>query len=113
MLDVGWGDLIDYLGDDPHTQSIVIYMESIGDARSFLSAAREVALTKPIIVIKAGRTEAAAKAAASHTGVAHRQRRGARRRLPPGGRAAGGHDRRAVRHGRGARQAAAPAGARG
>jgi acetyltransferase len=68
MLDVGWGDLIDYLGDDPHTHSIVIYMESIGDARSFLSAAREVALTKPIIVIKAGRTEAAAQAAASHTG---------------------------------------------
>jgi acetyltransferase len=68
MLDVGWGDLIDYLGDDPHTKCIVIYMESIGDARSFLSAAREVALAKPIIVIKAGRTEAAAKAAASHTG---------------------------------------------
>ena len=68
MLDVGWGDLIDYLGDDPRTRSIVIYMESVGDARSFLSAAREVALTKPIIVIKAGRTEAAAKAAASHTG---------------------------------------------
>ena len=43
-------------------------MESVGDARSFLSAAREVALTKPIIVIKAGRTEAAGKAAASHTG---------------------------------------------
>ncbi|MFS0513718.1 bifunctional acetate--CoA ligase family protein/GNAT family N-acetyltransferase [Nostoc sp. UIC 10607] len=69
MLDVGWGDLIYYLGDDPHTKSIVIYMESIGNARSFLSAAREVALTKPIIVIKAGRTEAAAKAAASHTGA--------------------------------------------
>ncbi len=69
MLDVGWGDLIDYLGDDPHTKSIVIYMESIGDARTFLSAAREVALTKPIIVIKAGRTQAAAKAAASHTGA--------------------------------------------
>ncbi|BDA68147.1 GCN5-related N-acetyltransferase [Calothrix sp. PCC 7716] len=69
MLDVGWGDLIYYLGDDPHTESIVIYMESIGDARSFLSAAREVALTKPIIVIKAGRTEAAAQAAASHTGA--------------------------------------------
>ena len=68
MLDVGWGDLIDYLGDDPDTKCIVIYMESIGDARSFLSASREVALTKPIIVIKAGRTEAAAKAAASHTG---------------------------------------------
>ncbi|MBI4405996.1 MAG: bifunctional acetate--CoA ligase family protein/GNAT family N-acetyltransferase [Deltaproteobacteria bacterium] len=68
MLDVGWGDLIDYLGDDPNTNSIVIYMETVGDARSFLSSAREVALTKPIIVIKAGRTEAAAKAAASHTG---------------------------------------------
>ncbi len=69
MVDVGWGDLIDYLGDDPQTQSIVIYMESICDARSFLSAAREVALRKPIIVIKAGRTEAAARAAASHTGA--------------------------------------------
>lgn len=69
MLDVDWGDLIDYLGDDPDTHSIVIYMESIGNARSFLSAAREVARTKPIIVIKAGRTEAAAAAAASHTGA--------------------------------------------
>jgi acetyltransferase len=68
MLDVGWGDLIDYLGNDPRTASILIYMESIGDARAFLSAAREVALAKPIIVIKPGRTEAAAKAAASHTG---------------------------------------------
>ncbi len=68
MLDVGWGDLIDYLGEDPHTHSIVLYMESIGDAHSFLSAAREVALSKPIIVIKAGRTQAAAQAAASHTG---------------------------------------------
>src|SRR5689334_1924468 len=68
MLDVGWGDLIEYLGDDPRTRSIIIYMESIGDARAFVSAAREVALSKPIIVIKAGRSEAAAKAAASHTG---------------------------------------------
>ena len=68
MLDVGWGDLIDYLGNDPRTQSIIMYMESVGDARSFLSAAREVSLNKPIIVIKAGRTEAAAQAAASHTG---------------------------------------------
>jgi len=70
MADVGWGDLIDYMGDDSRTKSIVLYMESIGDdARAFLSAAREVALTKPIIVIKAGRTSAAAKAAASHTGA--------------------------------------------
>ena len=68
MLDVNWGDLIYYLGDDPATKSIVLYMESIGDARSFLSAAREVALSKPIVVIKAGRTEAAAQAAISHTG---------------------------------------------
>ncbi len=69
MLDVNWGDLIYHLGDDPRTRSILLYMESIGDARSFLSAAREVALTKPIIVIKVGRSEAAAKAAASHTGA--------------------------------------------
>jgi acetyltransferase len=69
MVDVSWGDLIDYLGNDSRTQSIIMYMESVGDARSFLSAAREVSLTKPIIVIKAGRTEAAAHAAASHTGT--------------------------------------------
>ncbi|MFY9779000.1 MAG: bifunctional acetate--CoA ligase family protein/GNAT family N-acetyltransferase [Candidatus Baltobacteraceae bacterium] len=69
MIDVGWGDVIYYFGDDPRTKSILLYMETIGDARSFLSAAREVALTKPIILIKAGRTAAAAKAAASHTGA--------------------------------------------
>lgn len=69
MLDVGWGDLITHFGDDPSTKSIVCYMESVGDARSFLSAAREVALTKPVIVLKVGRTAAAAKAAASHTGA--------------------------------------------
>ena len=69
MVDVDWGDLIQYLGRDPRTRSILIYMESIGDARSFLSAAREVALAKPIIVIKAGRTAAGGKAAASHTGA--------------------------------------------
>ena len=69
MVDVGWGDLIDYLGGDPQTTCIVIYLETIGDARSFLSATREVALTKPIIILKAGRTQAARKAAASHTGA--------------------------------------------
>jgi acetyltransferase len=69
MLDVGWGDLIYYFGDDPYTKSILLYMESVGDARSFLSAAREVSLSKPIIVIKAGRSEAASRAAASHTGA--------------------------------------------
>lgn len=69
MLDVNWGDLISFYGEDRKTQSILIYMESVGDARSFLSAAREVALSKPVIVIKAGRTEAASKAASSHTGA--------------------------------------------
>jgi acetyltransferase len=69
MLDVGWGDLIDYFGDDPYTKSILIYMESIGDARAFLSAAREVTLTKPIIILKAGHSESGSKAAASHTGA--------------------------------------------
>jgi acetyltransferase len=69
MLDVGWGDLIYHFGDDPRTKSILLYMESVGDAASFLSAAREVALSKPIIVIKAGRSEAASRAAASHTGA--------------------------------------------
>ncbi len=68
MLDVGWGDLIYHFGDDPHTRSIVLYLETVGDARSFLSAAREVALSKPVIVMKVGRSEPAAKAASSHTG---------------------------------------------
>jgi acyl-CoA synthetase (NDP forming) len=52
MLDVGLGDLIQHLGDDPQTRSIVIYMESVGDAHAFLSAAREVAFSKLIIAIK-------------------------------------------------------------
>jgi acetyltransferase len=69
MLDVDWGDLISFYGEDPQTKSILLYIESVDDARSFLSAAREVALSKPIIVIKAGRTEAASKAASSHTGA--------------------------------------------
>jgi acetyltransferase len=68
MLDVGFGDLIDYLGNDPRTRSILVYMETVGDARRFLSAAREVALNKPIICIKPGVSDEAAKAAASHTG---------------------------------------------
>lgn len=70
MADVGWGDLIRHFGADPHTRSIVMYLESIGgDAAGFLDAAREVAQRKPIVVIKAGRTAEAARAAASHTGA--------------------------------------------
>eukprot|EP00405_Crypthecodinium_cohnii_P016996 CAMPEP_0206447546 /NCGR_PEP_ID=MMETSP0324_2-20121206/16879_1 /ASSEMBLY_ACC=CAM_ASM_000836 /TAXON_ID=2866 /ORGANISM="Crypthecodinium cohnii, Strain Seligo" /LENGTH=911 /DNA_ID=CAMNT_0053916395 /DNA_START=102 /DNA_END=2837 /DNA_ORIENTATION=+ len=68
MMDMDFSDMIDYLANDQSTKSIVLYMETIGNARRFLSAAREAALTKPIIVIKGGKTEAAAKAAASHTG---------------------------------------------
>lgn len=68
MADIDFGDLIHYFGNDPNTHSILLYIESIGDARSFLSAAKEVALTKPIILIKAGKTSESAKAAASHTG---------------------------------------------
>lgn len=69
MSDVDWGDLLDYLLKDPHTNTILMYVESIGDARPFLSAAREVALQKPVIIMKAGKTEAATKAATSHTGA--------------------------------------------
>ncbi len=69
MVDVGWGDLIYHFGDDPRTRVIVMYMENLGEPRRFLSAAREVALGKPVIVLKAGRTVAAARAAASHTGA--------------------------------------------
>jgi acetyltransferase len=69
MLDVDFADLLDYFADDPTTRSIILYMESIGDVRKFLSAARSVSRTKPVIVVKAGRHEAAARAAASHTGA--------------------------------------------
>ena len=69
MLDVDFGDLIDYFGMDMHTRSIVLYVESITDARKFMSAARSFARSKPIIVIKSGRFKEGAKAASSHTGA--------------------------------------------
>jgi acetyltransferase len=68
-LDIDFGDLIDYLGDDPYTRSIILYMEGVGNAKKFMSAARGFARTKPIIVIKAGRHAAGARAASSHTGA--------------------------------------------
>jgi acetyltransferase len=68
MLDVGFHDLIDYLGSDPNTSSILIYMESLKNPRRFMSAARAFARHKPIIVLKAGKSEAGAKASLSHTG---------------------------------------------
>jgi acetyltransferase len=68
MLDIDFGDLIDFLGDDPYTRSILIYMEGIGNARKFMSAARGFARNKPIIILKPGRFTESAKAALSHTG---------------------------------------------
>jgi acetyltransferase len=58
MADVDCADLIDYLGDDPQTHSIILYLEALGNVRKFLSAARAVARTKTIIVVKSGRHEA-------------------------------------------------------
>lgn len=68
MIDIGFHDLIDYFGSDPHTSSILIYMESLKDARRFMSAARAFARTKPILVLKAGKSKEGAKATLSHTG---------------------------------------------
>ena len=68
MADIEFGDLIEYLGSDAKTEIILIYMETVGDARRFLSSAKKVALTKPIILIKGGRTQASKQAAISHTG---------------------------------------------
>jgi len=68
MIDVDFGDLIDYFGTDPKTRSILMYVEGLTDARKFMSAARHFARTKPIIVVKAGKFSESAEAAASHTG---------------------------------------------
>ena len=68
MIDVDFGDLIDYFGSDPKTKSILMYVEGITEARKFMSAARHFARTKPIIVVKSGKFSESAKAAASHTG---------------------------------------------
>jgi len=69
MLDVGFGDLIDYFGNDPDTHAIILYVQSIEHARSFMSAARAFARAKPIVVYKAGRFAESAQVAASHTGA--------------------------------------------
>ncbi len=67
--DVDFGDMLDYLATDPHTQSILMYVESIKQARKFMSAARAAARNKPVLVVKSGRVPEGAKAAASHTGA--------------------------------------------
>ncbi len=69
MLDVDFGDLINYLGNDPGVSSIALYIESLSNFRKFMSAARSVSRVKPIVVLKSGRSPAGARAASSHTGA--------------------------------------------
>ena len=68
-IDVDFGHLIDYLGNDENTKFIILYIESVSNARNFMSAARAFARTKPVIVYKAGRFPESAAVAASHTGA--------------------------------------------
>ncbi len=67
--DVSGNDLIEYWADDPRTDVILLYLESFGNPRRFAEIARRVARTKPIVAVKAGRSQAGARAAASHTGA--------------------------------------------
>jgi acetyltransferase len=69
MVDVDFGDMLDYLANDADTKAILLYIEAVTATRKFLSAARAAARVKPVIAIKAGRHQASAKAAASHTGA--------------------------------------------
>jgi len=69
MLDVDFGDMIDFLGNDSSAKSILLYIENLTNFRKFMSAARSVSRIKPIIVLKSGRSPAGARAAASHTGA--------------------------------------------
>ncbi|HPH98158.1 MAG TPA: acetate--CoA ligase family protein [Anaerolineaceae bacterium] len=66
--DVTETDMIEFLADDPNTKVIACYVEAIRDGERFMKVAREVSKTKPIVMVKAGRTEAGAKAVSSHTG---------------------------------------------
>jgi len=69
MIDVDFGDLIDFLGNDPHTRSIMLYMEDVVNAKRFMSAARGFAHNKPIMVVKPGRFKEKQKTPLSHTGA--------------------------------------------
>jgi len=69
MSDVDFGDMLDFLSSDPATRAILLYVENVTHARKFMSAARAVARTKPVLVVKSGRSAAGAKAALSHTGA--------------------------------------------
>jgi acetyltransferase len=67
--DVDFGDMLDYLALDPATKAILLYIEGVGDARSFMSGLRAAARLKPVVVLKSGRHIAGLRAAASHTGA--------------------------------------------
>lgn len=69
MADVDFGDLLDYLALDPETDAILLYAETITQARKFMSAGRIAARNKPVIIVKGGRSGGGAQAAASHTGA--------------------------------------------
>lgn len=69
MADVDFGDMLDYLANDPGTSAILLYIEAVTHARKFISAARAAARMKPVIAVKAGRHAEGARAAASHTGA--------------------------------------------
>ena len=69
IVDVDFGDTLDFFALDPATRAILLYVESIKDARKFMSAARAAASAKPVVVVKAGRHAQGAKAAATHTGA--------------------------------------------
>lgn len=69
MADVDFGDMLDYLASDADTRAILLYIEAVKNARKFMSAARAAARSKPVVVVKAGRHTASARAAASHTGA--------------------------------------------
>ena len=69
MLDVDFGDLINYMGNETSVRSIVLYIENLTNIRKFMSAARAVSRVKPIVVLKAGKSKAGARAASSHTGA--------------------------------------------
>lgn len=69
MADVDFGDLLDWLALDGDTRAILLYAETVTEARKFMSAARIAARAKPVIVVKGGRSAGGAQAAASHTGA--------------------------------------------
>jgi len=66
--DVNEVDLLSYLADDPETKVIVMHLEDVKDGRKFVETARKAVAKKPVLIFKPGRSEAGARAAASHTG---------------------------------------------